>query len=150
MLGRPRFGVPSRLNGYVTVVVAAGAVVLAVAVVTGWTRFAQPSPALWVLVALALVTEVALVSDDPALPQVRSRTTSASFVVAVLAQWGGAAAVILGVAGTLVGDALNRRPARKAAFNAAQYACCTAPWRRSTAGSAARRRSSCGWGGCSR
>jgi signal transduction histidine kinase len=121
MLGRPRLGAPSRLNGYVVVVVAAGAVVLAVAVATGWSGFARPSLALWVLVALALVTEVMLVSDNPALPYAQSRTTSASFVIAVLAQWGGAPAVILGAASALVGDAFSRRPARKAAFNAAQY-----------------------------
>jgi signal transduction histidine kinase len=122
MIARPRFGAPSQLNGYVAVVVAAGAAVLAVAATSGWSSFARASPALWVLVGLALVTEVTLVSRNPALPDLQSRTTSAAFVVAVLAQWGGAAAVLLGAVSALVGDAVSRRPARKAAFNAAQYA----------------------------
>jgi signal transduction histidine kinase len=122
MLARPRFGAPSQLNGYVAAVVTAGAAVLAVAATIGWSSFARPSPALWVLVGLALVAEVTLVSSNPALPDLQSRTTSAAFVVAVLAQWGGAAAVLLRAVSALVGDAFSRRPARKAAFNAAQYA----------------------------
>jgi two-component system OmpR family sensor kinase len=122
MLGRLRFGAPSRLDSYVAVVVAAGAAALGIAAVQGWRCFAEPSLGLWTLVALALVAEVTLVSSNPALPDLQSRTTSAAFVVAVLAQWGGAAAVLLGAASALVGDAFSRRPARKAAFNAAQYA----------------------------
>jgi signal transduction histidine kinase len=122
MLGRLRFGAPSRLDSYVAVVVAAGAAALGVAAVQGWRCFAEPSLGLWTLVALALVTEATLVSNNPALPSSQSRTTSAAFVIAVLAQWGGAPAVVLGAASALAGDAAGRRPPRKAAFNAAQYA----------------------------
>jgi signal transduction histidine kinase len=122
MLGRLRFGAPTRLDSYVAVVVAAGAAALGVAAVQGWGYFAEPSLGLWTLVALALVTEVALVSNNPVLPYAQSRTTSAAFVIAVLAQWGGAPAVLLGVASALLGDGVARRPPRKAAFNAAQYA----------------------------
>jgi signal transduction histidine kinase len=122
MLGRLRFGAPSRLDSYVAVVVAAGAAALGIAAVQGWRCFAEPSLGLWTLVALALLTEVTLVSNNPVLPHVQRRTTSAAFVIAVLAQWGGAPAVLLGAASSLVGDAAARRPPRKAAFNAAQYA----------------------------
>jgi hypothetical protein len=122
MLGRPRFGAPSQLDSYVAVVAATGAAVVAVAGFQGWHAFAEGSLGLWMLVALALVTEMTLVSDNPVLPYVQSRTTSAAFVIAVLAQWGGAPAVLLGTASAVVGEAASRRPPRKLAFNAAQYA----------------------------
>ena len=121
MLGRPRLRVPSSLSGYVTVVAVAGLAVLAIALQQGWATFTQPSPALWVLTAVALATELAPVSDDLALPYALGRTTSTPFVIAVLAQWGGAPAVIVGAASTLVGDAVNRRSPRKLAFNLGQY-----------------------------
>ena len=122
MLARRRLRAPLQLDSYVAAVVAAGAVVVALASLQGWRAYADQSLALWILVTLALVTEAVLVSDDPALPYVQSRTTSAAFVIAVLAQWGGAPAVLLGTASAVVGDAVSRRPPRKLAFNAAQYA----------------------------
>src|SRR6266542_754694 len=112
MFGRSRLGPPSSLNGYVLIVAVAA---------QGWATFAHPSLALWVLVAMALVTEVTPLSDHPLLPYVQSSSTSTPFVIAVLAQWGGAPAVIVGAASSLLGDVVHRRPGRKTIFNLAQY-----------------------------
>src|SRR6266498_2077585 len=120
MFGRSRLGPPSSLNGYVLIVAVAGLAVLAAAA-QGWATFAHPSLALWVLVAMALVTEVTPLSDHPLLPYVQSSSTSTPFVIAVLAQWGGAPAVIVGAASSLLGDVVHRRPGRKTIFNLAQY-----------------------------
>src|SRR6266542_3668023 len=121
MFGRSRLGPPSSLNGYVLIVAVAGLAVLAAAAAQGWATFAHPSLALWVLVAMALVTEVTPLSDHPLLPYVQSSSTSTPFVIAVLAQWGGAPAVIVGAASSLLGDVVHRRPGRKTIFNLAQY-----------------------------
>src|SRR6266508_3124516 len=112
MFGRSRLGPPSSLNGYVLIVAVAG---------LAWATFAHPLLALWVLVAMALVTEVIPLSDHPLLPYVQSSSTSTPFVIAVLAQWGGAPAVIVGAASSLLGDVVHRRPGRKTIFNLAQY-----------------------------
>src|SRR6266511_4013818 len=117
MFGRSRLGPPSSLNGYVLIVAVAGLAVLAAAAAQGWATFAHPSLALWVLVAMALVTEVTPLSDHPLLlPYVQSSSTSTPFVIAVLAQWGGAPAVIVGAASSLLGDVVHRRPGRKTIF----------------------------------
>src|SRR6266540_4214137 len=121
MFGRSRLGPPSSLNGYVLIVAVAGLAVLAAAAAQGCATFAHPSLALWVLVAMALVTEVTPLSDHPLLPYVQSSSTSTPFVIAVLAQWGGAPAVIVGAASSLLGDVVHRRPGRKTIFNLAQY-----------------------------
>src|SRR6266511_271254 len=121
MFGRSRLGPHSSLNGYVLIVAVAGLAVLAAAAAQGWATFAHPSLALWVLVAMALVTEVTPLSDHPLLPYVQSSSTSTPFVIAVLAQGGGAPAVIVGAASSLLCDVVHRRPGRKTIFNLAQY-----------------------------
>jgi signal transduction histidine kinase len=121
MLGGTRLGARSSLNSYVLVVALAGLAVLGVAVQHGRTTLAHPSLALWVLAAMAVVTEMVPVSHNLALPYILSRTTSTPFVIAVLAQWGGATAVIVGAASSLIGDLARRREPRKAAFNLGQY-----------------------------
>ncbi len=121
MLDRTRLGAPSSLNRYVAVVAVAGLAVFAIALQQGWATFTRPSLALWVLVAMAVGTELAPMAENRALPYVLGRTTSTPFVIAVLAQWGGAPAVIVGAASTLVADAVHRRSFRKLAFNLGQY-----------------------------
>src|SRR6266540_4159404 len=110
MFGRSRLGPPSSLNGYVLIVAVAGLAVLAAAAAQGWATFAHPSLALWVLVAMVLVTEVTPLSDHPLLPYVQSSSTSTPFVIAVLAQWGGAPAVIVGAASSLLDGRARHRP----------------------------------------
>ncbi len=127
MLGRNRLGTssgrrqPTVLNGYVTLVAVAGLAVLGLALHEGWATFRQPSLALWVLVALAVGTEVAPVSSHPWLPNFHSSTTSTPFVLAVLAQWNGAAAVIAGAVSSALGDLTHRLPLKKVVFNVGQY-----------------------------
>src|SRR6266511_1228492 len=150
MFGRSRLGPHSSLNGYVLIVAVAGLAVLAAAAAQGWATFAHPSLALWVLVAMALVTEVTPLSDHPLLPYVQSSSTSTPFVIAVLAQWGGAPAVIVGAASSLLGDVVHRRPGRKTIFNLAQYSLMYGAMAGSTTRSAPARRSSCAGARCSR
>ncbi|HZD37414.1 MAG TPA: HAMP domain-containing sensor histidine kinase [Actinomycetes bacterium] len=121
MLTASRLGVRSSLHGYVLVVALAGLAVLGVAVGQSRATLAHASLALGVLAAMAAVTEVAPVSQNLALPYVLNRTTSTPFVIAVLAQWGGGPAVIVGAASSLIGDLARRRPPRKVAFNLGQY-----------------------------
>ncbi|HEX8928552.1 MAG TPA: hypothetical protein VGA45_06530, partial [Actinomycetota bacterium] len=121
MLDRLRLGSAARLNGYVTAVAVGGSAVLGLALHQGWTVFTEPSLALVVVVAMAVATEVAPVSDHPVLSRVQVITTSTAFVVAALAEWGWAAAAIIGAVASLVGDLVHRRRPKKLLFNLGQY-----------------------------
>jgi signal transduction histidine kinase len=127
MLRHTRLGTPfgrgqlTVLNGYVAVVAVAGGAVLGLAISHGWATFTEPSLALWVLVVMALGTELTPLSDHPLLPYVQSSSTSAPFLVALLAQWGGAPAVIVAAASSLLGDLVHRRSLNKATFNLGRH-----------------------------
>jgi signal transduction histidine kinase len=107
-------------RGWLAAVSAAGLVVLAMAAVGGGRHLLdQASPSFWTIAALVVASELFLIQ----LPgRDEGVTVSNSFGVAVLLGWGVAAGVLVFAAASFVGDLRHRRPARKVAFNVAQYA----------------------------
>jgi signal transduction histidine kinase len=99
---------------------AAGLVALAVAAVMDGQRLIdQASLPFWTIAALVVTTELFLIQ----LPgRDEGITVSNTFAVAVLLGWGIAAGMLVFAAASAVGDLRARRPARKVAFNVAQYA----------------------------
>ncbi|MDN4477908.1 putative bifunctional diguanylate cyclase/phosphodiesterase [Demequina lignilytica] len=120
-----RPGPSSALDAYVAAVTALGLVgIVAVTVLTPWSDvFSQV--VLWPALVLAVgaiigeVRPVRLVRDTS---EVRTLSTSAPFVLALLAVAGGGIAVVVQAIASLTDDALSKRPLKKSLFNTAQYA----------------------------
>src|SRR6266542_1049179 len=104
---------------WLVAVSTAGLVALAVAAVMGGHQlFDQASLPFWTVAALVVATELFLI-EVPGRGE--SITVSSTFAVAMLLGWGVAAGMLVYAAASAVSDLRHRRPARKVAFNVAQY-----------------------------
>ncbi|WP_024288523.1 bifunctional diguanylate cyclase/phosphodiesterase [Cellulomonas sp. KRMCY2] len=114
---------PSLLDAYVALVCATGLIGLVLAVrLTSWPSitYVTVGPLVFLCVA-ALVGELRPLAvprgDEPA----ESVSTSAPFILALVAIGGLGLAVLVQAVASIGDDVLNRRDAKKSAFNTAQY-----------------------------
>ena len=126
--GGGRLAGPSpRLPLYVAVVLAlASGAVVATVVLTPWAQIHSSVPVavtIFLLVA-AVVGELRPVRFATANGEIRTLTTSAPFVLALVPVAGVTIALIAQLAASAVDDIRVRRPLQKSLFNAAQYALC--------------------------
>lgn len=118
MTGRP---LRWPLGWYFAAVVSAGALVLTVLATRGGLQAGLQVPAsFWVLALLFAVSEVLPVAT-PRRGDVIEFTTSTTFALALLVGWGLRAAAPTVAIFCALGDLVQRKPIRKAPFNAAQY-----------------------------
>src|SRR6266542_5547716 len=104
---------------WLVAVSTAGLLALAVAAVMGGQQlFDRASLRFWSVAALVVATELFLI-EVPGRGE--SITVSSTFAVAMLLGWGVAAGMLVYAAASAVSDLRHRRPARKVAFNVAQY-----------------------------
>ena len=118
MTGRP---LRWPLGWYVAAVVGGGALVLLAVVAQGGVQAALHAPAsFWLLALLFAASEIRPVAT-PRRGDVIEFTTSTTFALALLLGWGLRPAVLAVAAFCAIGDLAQRKPAKKAPFNAAQY-----------------------------
>lgn len=115
---------PSRLNAYVTVIIALGlATGILILIGTDWSQIIHEVP-FWPTVflgAAAIIGEVKPILLPRAGRSDRTLSTSAPFVLALVGVAGVSVAVIVQVLASLTDDLVQRRAPKKSLFNTSQY-----------------------------
>src|SRR6266536_2105936 len=119
MTGRPRW---SAINGYVVAVTATGSSILLVLAIRGGVRsLAHMSAIFWLCWLFMVVGEIRYIVL-PRSGNLESITTTTCLSLAMLLGWGLAPTALGLAASSIASDIFHRKAAKKAAFNAAQYA----------------------------